>query len=488
MAKSRKSKTKSKRRREHSKRPSSHKKTGSRRWKLVAAVFASGLVFCLVLAVGIGPDEELTPQRESQAAPIDKVLDEIVPKDERATEQKVKFLKAKELRLVEHLIEKFPDSEEPWVLMGEVRLRRGQIPLAVDAWEKALEINPKRADVYDRMANVAFETDEFEEAISKWQEALKRDPAFPGANNSIARCLVRLGKYQEGIKAIKEEIEISGETTLSYFLLGRAYQQLRDYEQAKANYEKTIGLNPDHINAYYGLYNVCARLKQMDEAKEYLEKFKRLEETRKKTIRRHDQTMSDVNIFSRGLGRLCAKAHDLYQQSGDGAQVEALLKAAIRLDPENILHMEKLVAFYGANNRVSEAIDLCRKIERVDPENYTCQLNLGELLHRKGRLNEAEKAFEKAIALSPGHYGGYKNLARLYLRTNHKPRCAKELAMRAVKLSPIADNFFVLGWACDVNGDSESAISALRKAIELDPDNKRYRQAYQAINRREAYR
>jgi len=193
-------------------------------------VLACGLVFCLVLAVGIDPDEELTPQDESQAAPIDKVLDEIVPKDEQTCEQKVEFLKAKELRLVEQLIEKFPGSEEPWVLMGELRLRRGQIPLAVDAWEKALEINPKRADVYDEMANVAFETDKFEEAISLWQEALKRDPSLPGAHSSIARCLVRLGKYQEGIKAIEKEIEISDETTLSYFLLGRAYQQLRDYE------------------------------------------------------------------------------------------------------------------------------------------------------------------------------------------------------------------------------------------------------------------
>jgi tetratricopeptide (TPR) repeat protein len=410
---------------------------------------------------------------------------ETSPKVEVTPEERVAALMDEELRLVERLRKEFPNREEPLVLMGDVYHRRGDIHEAVGFWERALEMNPKRADVYDRMARLAFETDQFERAISLWTEALKLDPAKQGLHSNIARSLMRLGKYEESLAEVREEIEISGEAPLGYFLLGRAYQHLQDYERAKASYEKAVELQPNHMNAYYGLYNVCARLKEREKARQYLEKFKMLKEAEKEAVRHHDQITTDVSIFSKGLATLCIEAHELYRDAGNAAKIEELLKKAIELEPENALHMEKLVAFYGATNRAAEALTWCRRIQEIDPKNLVAQLNMGRLLTREGRFSEAEKAFQRTITLAPDHYCGYQELARLYLRTNTKPARAKELAAKAVELEGSADNYFVLGWACDLNGDPASATAAIEQAMALDPNNAKYRQVYQTIKRRQ---
>jgi Flp pilus assembly protein TadD len=72
----------------------------------------------------------------------------------------------------------------------------------------------------------------------------------------------------------------------------------------------------------------------------------------------------------------------------------------------------------------------------------------------------------------------------LYLETGTKLPQARDLAQKAVTLEPIATNYFVLSWACDRNADTDSALSAIKKALELEPDNPRYQQMYELIRKR----
>jgi hypothetical protein len=62
---------------------------------------------------------------------------------------------------------------------------------------------------------------------------------------------------------------------------------------------------------------------------------------------------------------------------------------------------------------------------------------------------------------------------------------ARLLAEKAVALEPIAPNYFVLSWACDKNKDTANALSAMKRAIELDPDNPKYKRMYELIRSRD---
>mgnify|MGYP005643624589 CR=1 FL=1 len=458
---------------------------GRGKWVLVAvAVVVAGIAVYFGVRILLS-EETQEPAVASPAPRPREAPPEPNSKRGLTTEEEVVDLKKQELQLIEQLKKDFPDSEQPLVLMGDVQRRRGNIEEARRLWQESIRMNPKRADVYDKLAQSAFEVDQFEEAISLWRSALETDAALPGTHDNIARALMRLGRYEESIAEIEKDLRLRPDVPLSRFLLGRAYQHLQDYEKARRNYEKVIELEPDHVNAYYGLYNVCARLRETEAAKRYLAEFKRLDTERQEAIHRYDRTENDLAIFSRGLARLCVEAHELYRTRGNGPKIEEMLKKAIALDPENASHMEKLVAFYTATNRLPEAIALCRRIEQVDPENLACQLNLGRLSMRAGRFEEAEKAFLRAITLAPNHSSGYQELARLYRQTKTKLPQARDLAQKVVELDPTAENYFVLGWACDVNGDPAGALAALQRAMQLDPENSRYGRAYRALEKRE---
>jgi tetratricopeptide (TPR) repeat protein len=88
------------------------------------------------------------------------------------------------------------------------------------------------------------------------------------------------------------------------------------------------------------------------------------------------------------------------------------------------------------------------------------------------------------VQLAPNVAAGYRALAKFYLNTKRQSARARELAMAAVKLEPVADSYFVLGWASASNNKLSEARAALSRAIKLDPDNKTYRQLYELVQKR----
>ena len=121
----------------------------------------------------------------------------------------------------------------------------------------------------------------------------------------------------------------------------------------------------------------------------------------------------------------------------------------------------------------------------IDPGNAAeYYLVSGAVNVRLKRFDAAEKSLQKAVEIAPRSARGYGELARLYLYMNKNLTKAKSLAQTAVRLKPDASNYFVLSKAHDKNGDRPSAVSAMRRAVELAPDNMEYRRIYELLQRK----
>ena len=396
-------------------------------------------------------------------------------------EQEIAALKKEELELAERLMKDFPNSINPIMLMGNLWERHGDATRALEYFNQVLQQDPRRPDIYKSIGWFFMNKGQYEQAIGYWQKALEIDPEIPGAHHDIALALMGQNKQNQAIEELEKDVRISPRSSSSYFLLGQLYLQQKEYEKARNNYEKAIEIQPNNPNAYYGLFTLSARLKQQDKAKEYMAMFKKLKAEDMDALKRVNETVNDLADMRKGAAETYLLAGKMYQAGGNLHKAEELLKKGTTLDPNNILCMGKLASLYITTNRITDAIQQYRKISQVDPKDPLCHLNIGILSIRLKQLGEAEKSFHKVIEVAPKFSGGYRELAQLYLRAGKGFPEARELAKKAVALEPNANNYFVLCWACDMNGDSQNAIKAILKAIQLEPANSKYRNVYEHI-------
>jgi len=351
-------------------------------------------------------------------------------------------LKTEELGVVQTLARDFSGRVEPIILMGNVQHRLGRTDEAMALWQKALQQDPKRPEVYDKMGWFAIEKGQYEEALAHWRKTLQWNPQAVGVHSGMARALMGLNRHEDAIAHLEKEIAISPQSSFDYFLLGQEHLQVEQYTEAKASYEKAIAIDPNLTNAYYGLFTVCNRLKQRAEAKGHMATFKRLKARDMETLKDRNEAFDDLVDMRRDAAETMMLAGQAYQANGKFERSAQLQARAVELDPEN--------------------------------PNY--HLHRAALAMQMRQAGLAQQEFRQVIALAPNSSRGYSGLAHLYLQVNQNLPQARQLAEKAVALEPMAFSYYVLAWARDRNGDRPGALVAIRKAIELDPTNARFRQ------------
>jgi tetratricopeptide (TPR) repeat protein len=400
------------------------------------------------------------------------------------TQQEVVALKEEELELAEKLINDFPGDDGPLAIMGNVLYRQGNVIEAMEYWNKALEINPKRGDIYRGMALLSLKKGRFDEAITQYQKALELAPRLPDAYSNMGHALMMSGRPKEAIEALEKEIQISPDSDFTYFLLGQAYLQQKEYEKAKENYETAIKINPRYSNAYYGLASTYAKLGNRDKAKEYSDNFKKLKAQERKDLKGRKIKYDDFVETQKRAAVTYINVGRAYRENGDLIEAEELLKKAAGHDPNNIVCYMELATLYQVSNQPAKALQMYKKIRDIEPDSPVSYLVIGILSAHLKCFDDAEEAFQTMIKLAPQKDDGYRELARLYLKTGQKLQQARQLAEKAVALEPDAANYFVLSWAFYTNGDIVNALPTIKRAIELDPGNQQYQLLYKQIQQR----
>jgi tetratricopeptide (TPR) repeat protein len=397
------------------------------------------------------------------------------------TEQEIVALKKEELEVAEKLMSDFPDHDDSIVIMGNLCYRHGNVIEAMEFWNKALKVNPKRAEVYRSMALSSMKKGKFADAVAQFRKALEIQPQLPDVYSNIGHALMMSGRPKEAIEALEKEIQISPNSGFAYFLRGQAYLQQKEYEKAKENYETAIKINPGYTNAYYGLASVCAKLGNRDKAKEYSENFKKLKTEERKDLKGRKIQYDDFVETQKSAAITYINVGRMYRENGKLIKAEELLKQAAGLDPENIVCFLELATLYQASSQPSKALQMYKRISEIQPEYPVSYLVIGILSAHLKQFDDSEEAFKKLITLAPQKSDGYRELARLYLKTGQQLPQARQLAEKALTLEVTAANYFVLSWAYYANGDIANALPTIKRAIELDPGNQQYPRLYKQI-------
>ena len=389
-------------------------------------------------------------------------------------------IEAEELRLARLVEEAFPRHEDAWFLLGYVYGVQGDTDRQIDLWQKALSLNPKRADIYAKLAQLTKDQGDANQALAYWKQSLILNPQNPSVLWDLGNSCLELNKAAEAVPLLEQACAIDSGSVRNHYLLGQAYLAFEQYEEARIKFEKAIQLDPDDFNAHFGLARVFRFLQKPEQAKTTLTRFRELKKAFDASLP-EKAMLDDLSHYRTRLSRHYLMVYHIYKNVGQKDRGLSHLERAVQLDPGNTGYLEALGVHFGSSQQYSRALAVYQRARRIDPDQPMFAANIGRMHIHLRQYRQAEQIYQRMIRESPNDGLGYVELVRLYLKTQRNLSQTVGLARKAVALQPHATNYHLLCWALDVNGHYPEALQAIQKALALAPHHGTYQKLHEII-------
>jgi len=154
-------------------------------------------------------------------------------------------------------------SAVDWFEKG-VKFYPGNLKEAINAYNKAIQLNPQYAEAYIGRGASYDDLGNFQQAINDFSKAIELKPrsaeAYYYRGATYYRSVVfgsgaadKSGNFQRAINDLSKAIELNSHNAEAYIMRGIAYDKLGNYQQAVNDFTKTTQLDPQNASVYIKL-------------------------------------------------------------------------------------------------------------------------------------------------------------------------------------------------------------------------------------------
>jgi serine/threonine protein kinase/Flp pilus assembly protein TadD len=145
---------------------------------------------------------------------------------------------------------------------------------------KALQILEKTAEKYPKDKEVHFSLgwsfrnrDMLEQSIEAFNKALMLDPNYPDALNSIAYSYLELKNFDKAVEYFKRYVSVMPGKPNPLDSLAEAYFAMGKLDEAIENYKRALGIKPDYYPSMAALAYIYALKEDYSEALRWLDRY-----------------------------------------------------------------------------------------------------------------------------------------------------------------------------------------------------------------------
>lgn len=244
--------------------------------------------------------------------------------------------------------------------LGNALLEKGRIEESVEAFDKALSINPGFTRARLNLAAATIRTGDHDKALEIYREIADGQPDNWDAIYNMAVVLELLNRPDEALEKYYLAMELDPSGALAGVSAGRLLARLGRVEESMETYRMVLAANPSDLSALEGLALACEQSGLYGKAADaYLELLK---------------AAPDQLVPFLGLGRSFAA-------QGRFREAAAVYRAALGTFPSEPDVHRGLVLSLRQDGRAQEASDHIKEIRGTDP-NLAAELS--ELLEQAG--------------------------------------------------------------------------------------------------------
>ena len=318
-----------------------------------------------------------------------------------------------------------------------------QYSLAINAYKRALELDPDCAAVYHSLGFAYYKEGEFDLARDALQKAIELNPLNANYHYVFGQLLEDWteleGAWDRAIGEFTRTIELNPSHIEAWYNRGLLYEKLGDLEKACDDFKQVVSREPTFHAARHNLGVLYIKQQQWEDAERVFEEILEVE-PREPDAHYHLAEIylnrySDVNraidclqcAIERDpehldarfeLGLLYAKHRytrpEFRQQAID--QFIELIKRNNELQTFESLDQVFFVlgSLYDDHPEDADLAIYAYKAGLEHAPSPQAQNNLGLLYLQKNMVDKAAEAFKQAIQLYPDYESPYHNLAKLY--------------------------------------------------------------------------
>jgi predicted O-linked N-acetylglucosamine transferase (SPINDLY family) len=291
-----------------------------------------------------------------------------------------RFLEA--YSLCRRVLENLPDNFNAMHLAGMCELDTGNLANAEATLKKALELEPRSAEVLSNLGVTLFQMRRFEEARKSYSRAIALRPNYPMALSNLGNTLTRLRLIEEAIEQYDRAIDLKPDYADAYVNRGMAMLLLDRIEQADVNFDRALSFRPGYLEAIVGKGMVQFKMRHFEAALHAL-----------------SAVLKARSSFSEALAYRGMVYQDMRHTSLAMQDFEAALSLNAMLE----------VAWTGKaqacllSNDIAPAIEACQRALELDPMSESAITVLGSCYARLGETAKAVEYYDRALAIKPNY-------------------------------------------------------------------------------------
>jgi protein O-mannosyl-transferase len=206
-----------------------------------------------------------------------------------------------------------PKRAELYNNLGSALIQKGDIAGATMLYQEAVRINPNDPQLCWNLGTVLIQQKKLEEALVPYRRTLELDPDSMIFRKALGSLLLEQGRHEETVKVLKPAVEKQPADAEIRYNLATALMRMDKLEEAAAQYEETLKLQPADADAFFNLGNVRMRQQRPDLAEAAYRKALPLKQ--------------DDAVLHNNLGWTL-------QKSGRAKEALAEYGAALKVDPK----------------------------------------------------------------------------------------------------------------------------------------------------------
>jgi len=304
---------------------------------------------------------------------------------------------------------------EGHIAVGRCLVEMGDFSLAIDLYNRALQIQPRFAEAYALLGCAHLRLGRLKESVDCFEVAISLKPNLVEASANCAIALQRLGD----VDAAKQILKRSKHTAIIMLHHGNIFHRMQDFDSAIQNYSRALKLEPSFHD---GEMNLCGSI---------LERYK---------VFNDKSNLEDV-VY--GLERLTSKgvksAHSLlgicHAFLGNTESSIEHLYYAMGCEPPHATILCNLGVMLFKKGCLRRSAHLCFRALKTK-SNCPQAFNLiGLIIFQLGNISLADKCFNVAMKLQPNNPCSSIYIGATLLHQD-QPIAATRMLKKAIAANP----------------------------------------------------